>query len=109
MKCEVIAGFLIRHECDYEALHQCVYCRKKICEQHARPSLEGQGLACTVCLAEERRRSDRYRDDPFFYGVYYSPFYHPYSLFDDYHDQDYQAFEQDTGPEGALEGDLEGT
>lgn len=109
MQCEIISGFLIRHECDYEAVYQCIYCQKHICEKHARPSLEGQGMACTVCLAEEQRRADRYRDDPFFYGLYHHPCYRPYSLFDDYHEEDYRAFEHDTSPGTGYEGDIEGT
>lgn len=109
MQCEVISGFLIRHPCDYEAVHQCVYCGKNICENHARPAPEGEGMACTVCLAEEQRRSDRYRDDPYFYGLYHHHYYRPYSLFDDYRDEDYRAFERDVERTGAYEGDLEGT
>jgi hypothetical protein len=64
-------------------------------------------MACTVCLSEAQR-ADRYRDDPYFYGLYHHHYYQPYSLLDDYDYRDYRAFER-SDQACAFESDLEGT
>lgn len=37
MRCQERSGFLTRHQCENPATRKCHYCKKPICDQHARP------------------------------------------------------------------------
>ena len=122
-QCEVISGFLMRHPCDYPAVGKCIYCKKRTCGNHAR-DLDAVGakapaemasdestnaVVCTECIKERHAGQDRWRDDPYFYGMYYHPHYRPYSIMDDYDEADHAAFEREPAEAGAAEGEWAGT
>lgn len=40
MKCQETSGFLTLHQCENQATRKCHYCKKRICDEHARPIQE---------------------------------------------------------------------
>lgn len=37
MRCQETSGFLTLHQCENQAVRKCHYCKKRICDEHAKP------------------------------------------------------------------------
>ncbi len=104
MRCAEMTGFLLLHRCREAAVHECAFCGKNICQEHAAPvtiqqvDTAGQpvnarsGVACHACLRARRQQfNDPYYNFPYF-GSYLPYDYTDYTL------DDRQAFNQPYDP-----------
>lgn len=107
--CNEKSGFLFSHPCDRLPNQACSLCAKPICNEHAHPLEDQQGvkMICTTCAKKARKvtktnqrhrgyRSGDFYDDPYFYGPRYGGYWYRSGVHMSHHDH-YDSHDDDWG------------